>query len=83
MALTELERRFREESACRAYLAALRWPKGFVCPNCRGRQRLAVRRGLWRCEACRPEVSVTVGTVFQDSKLPLTLWFQAIWRITC
>ena len=48
--LMELERRFSDDAACREYLASLRWPKGFVCPGCRGRQGLAIRRGLWRAK---------------------------------
>lgn len=80
--LMELERRFREESACRTYLAALRWPEGFVCPGCGGRKSLEIRRALWRCVDCRREVSVTAGTIFQDSKLPLTVWFRVMWQVT-
>jgi len=41
-----------------------------------------VRRGLWRCRDCHHEVSVTAGTIFQDSHLPLTTWFRAIWQVT-
>lgn len=80
--MLELERRFSDESACRAYLSALRWPNGFVCPGCQGRQSVEIRRALWRCLKCRREVSITAGTAFQDSKLPLTLWFRAIWQVT-
>lgn len=80
--LMDFERRFSDESACRAYLFALRWPQGFVCPICGGCQGLAIRRHLWRCAACRREVSVIAGTIFQDSKLPLTLWFRAMWQVT-
>jgi len=80
--LMELERRFSDETACRAYLFGLRWPDGFVCPACGGRQSLAIRRDLWRCQACRRETSVTAGTIFQDSKLPLTVWFRAMWQVT-
>ena len=43
----------------------MRWPKGFVYPGCRGRQELAIRRGLWRCQACRRETSITTGTIFR------------------
>jgi hypothetical protein len=80
--LMDLERRFREESACQEYLVALRWPEGFVCPRCQSKESITVRRGLWRCVACRREVSVTAGTIFQDSKLPLTVWFRAMWQLT-
>jgi transposase-like protein len=79
--LLELERRFSDEADCRAYLFALRWPQGFVCPACGGRGA-AIRRHLWRCENCRRETSVMAGTIFQDSKLPLTIWFRAMWQVT-
>jgi transposase-like protein len=78
--LLELERRFSDDSACRAYLSALRWPEGFACPACGG-QGLVIRRDLWRCVSCGRETSVSAGTIFQDSKLPLTLWFRAMWHV--
>lgn len=80
--LMELERRFSDEASCRVYLFALRWPDGFVCPGCGGRTALAIRRNLWRCGHCRRETSVMADTIFQDSKLPLTVWFRAMWQVT-
>lgn len=80
--LMELEQRFSDESACRDYLFALRWPEGFVCPRCRGTTAWPTRRGLWICAGCRYQASVTTGTIFQDSKLPLTVWFRAMWHVT-
>jgi transposase-like protein len=80
--LLELERRFRCEDACAEYLAALRWPGGWVCPRCAGTDAWSVRRNRWLCGDCRYEMSVTAGTVFQDSHLPLTIWFRAMWQIT-
>lgn len=80
--LMELERRFNDEDACRAYLFALRWPNGFACPRCGGGETWPMARGLWLCGACRAQVSVTAGTIFQDSKLPLTVWFRAMWQVT-
>ncbi|MGB8367799.1 MAG: IS1595 family transposase [Verrucomicrobiia bacterium] len=79
--LLEMEQRFSDEAACRAYLFALRWPQGFVCPACGGRG-LAIRRDLRRCLRCGRETSVLAGTIFQDSKLPLRLWFRAMWLVT-
>jgi transposase-like protein len=78
----EFERQFGSDKACREYLFTLRWPAGFVCPGCGGRRAWAVRRDLWRCHACRREASVTAGTIFQDSKLPLTTWYRAMWHVT-
>ena len=80
--LPELERRFASEDACRQYLFALRWPDGFACPRCAGNKVWAMRRGLWLCAGCRHQASVTAGTIFQDRRLPLTLWFRAIWHVT-
>lgn len=80
--LLELERRFPTDLACREYLASLRWPEGFLCPRCGGRKAWPTERGLWCCGQCRHHASVTAGTVFQDSHLPLTVWFRAVWQIT-
>jgi len=78
----DLERRFADEAACRKYLFALRWPEGFVCPSCGGKSAWRTARGLWVCAACRRQTSVTTGTIFQDSHLPLTVWFRAMWYVT-
>ena len=80
--LLELERRFSTEAACREYLFQLRWPKGFCCPRCGGRKAWPASDLLWECAACHRQVSVTSGTIFQDSRLPLTLWFRAVWWVT-
>ena len=78
----DLERRFSSDEACRDYLSALRWPEGFRCPRCRSTKAWRMKRGLWLCAACRRQTSVTAGTVFQDLRLPLTLWFRVIWYVT-
>jgi transposase-like protein len=80
--LMELERRFASPESCRAYLAALRWPDGFVCPRCEGRTGWPMKRGLWLCGQCRHQASVMAGTIFQDSHLPLVTWFRAMWYVT-
>ena len=79
--LMELERRFSTDQACREYLFALRWPNGFVCPRCGGHKRWATGRGQWLCGHCRYQASVTAGTIFQDSRLSLALWFRAMWYV--
>src|SRR5260370_13828960 len=76
--LMELERRFSTDEACAEYLAKLRWPEGFRCPHCAADQAWRTARGLWVCRACGRNTSVTAGTVFGDSNLPLRLWFPAI-----
>jgi transposase-like protein len=80
--LLEFERRFATDQACRDFLAKLRWPQGFVCPRCGGRQGWATRRDLVVCGACQYQASVTAGTIFQDTRKPLTLWFRAMWWVT-
>lgn len=80
--MMDLERRFSTDEACRAYLFILRWPDGWACPRCGGRQAWAVRRHRLRCGDCRYETSVLAGTIFQDSHLPLTIWFRAMWQVT-
>lgn len=80
--LLELEQRFNDEAACRAYLFTLRWPQGFICPECRGQKVWPMSGSRWLCAGCRWQVSVTAGTVLQDSKLPLMVWFRAMWQVT-
>ena len=80
--LLELEARFSSEEACRRYLFQLRWPDGFQCPRCGGGKSWPVSDLLWECAGCHRQVSVTAGTIFQDSRLPLALWFRAVWWVT-
>lgn len=75
--------RFTNEEAARQHLESLRWPNGPVCPHCGGTERnsrlqgKAHRPGLWTCGDCRTQFSVTVGTVFERSKIPLHKWVLA------
>jgi transposase-like protein len=80
--MAELEQRFADEGACREYLFRLRWPVGFVCPGCGATEAWTLGKGLWQCRRCRRQVSVTAGTVFDRSHLPLSLWFRVMWQIT-
>jgi transposase-like protein/ribosomal protein L37AE/L43A len=80
--LQEFDERFGTEEACRNYLVKLRWPGGFVCPHCGGTKAWEIRVILWQCCACKKQTSVTAGTVFQDTRTPLRVWFQAMWWLT-
>lgn len=80
--ILELERRFATEEACREYLFQLRWPQGFVCPCCQGGAAWPASRGRLVCRSCRHQTSVIAGTIFQDTRKPLVLWFRAIWCVT-
>lgn len=72
--------RFATEAACREYIAQVRWGGTPLCPRCGGGLR-AVRRGVFQCKKCRHDISVTAGTAFGGSRIPLRLWFQALWLI--
>lgn len=81
--LLELEDRFRTEDACWAYLVRLRWPEGFRCPRCGHRKAWPLQRHrLFECSECAALVSVTAGTIFHGSHLPLRVWFRAGWLVT-
>jgi transposase-like protein len=79
--LLELEKQFASEEACREYIYQLRWPEGFKCPRCAHQKAWAMRRQNWWCSRCKFQVSVTAGTIFQNSRIPLRIWFRAIWHI--
>lgn len=78
----EFEEWFRTEEACRQYLWRLRWPEGFRCPRCQGEQAWAMHRGVTWCRRCNLQTSVIAGTIFQDTRKPLRLWFRAMWSVT-
>ena len=78
----EFEARFSTEEACREYLFRLRWPDGFVCPRCAGQKAWPLRGVLLQCAGCSYQSSVTAGTIFQDTRKPLRLWFRAVWWVT-
>ncbi len=80
--LVELVDRFHDEDRCRRYLEGLRWPGGLECPRCGGKtiSRITTRHQL-DCDSCRYRFSVTAGTIFHDSHLPLWKWFLAVYLI--
>jgi hypothetical protein len=86
LSLVEFLDRYGSEEKCEAALVALRWPKGFVCPRCAGSAHSLTFNGrrLWEClnRHCRYQCSAIAGSVFQDTKLPLTTWFLAMYWMT-
>ena len=70
---------FSSDDDCAAYLEWIRWPNGFVCPVCGGTKCWRTERKLWHCHSCRRQSSVTAGTVFEDTRKPLRLWFHVMW----
>jgi hypothetical protein len=80
--IEEFERRYSTEENCRDYLVRLRWPDGFRCPQCGGTRAVVVRSILCQCCGCRRQTSATAGTIFQDTRKPLVMWFRAMWYVT-
>lgn len=74
---------FPTDQACYEYLCLVRWPNGFVCPNCGGTEAWKMKQHILRCKQCQKKISVTAGTIFQDLRKPLRLMFQAIWYVVC
>ena len=74
---------YSDENKARAHLEALHWPNGPVCPHCRETERVTkvggktARPGVHMCNACRKQFTVTVGTIMEASKIPLTKWLMA------
>jgi transposase-like protein len=78
MNLIKLMDRFGDDDACREYLEHLRWPKGPTCPRCKSDSISTIaERNQYDCNSCRYQFSVTAGTIFHDSHLPLRKWFIA------
>jgi transposase-like protein len=74
---------FADEPACRRYLLRCRWPEGFQCGRCGGKaEPWTTGRGYLHCRQCGSEVSVTAGTIFERTQLPLRIWFAAMWFVT-
>lgn len=77
----EFEQRFASEEACREYIFQLRWPEGFRCPRCNHEKAWLTSRKLYHCGRCGYETSITAGTIFQDTRQPLHVWFRLIWHV--
>src|SRR5208282_3633260 len=79
----EMDQWFRTDATCRDYVRRLRWPNGFVCAECGAAgEPWTMSRDRFRCRACEWETTLTAGTVLQDTRKPLRLWFLAMWFIT-
>ncbi|HUE52643.1 MAG TPA: IS1595 family transposase [Terriglobales bacterium] len=87
--LVSLAQHFSNEDKAREFLEKLRWPDGPVCPHCgevdnayrlepqASKKGKHVRKGVWKCGGCRSQFTVTVGTIFADSHIPLSKWLLA------
>lgn len=80
--LIEAIRYFSDPDVCTEFVASLRWPNGPVCPRCEGTEHSYLKtRRLWKCKACKYQFSVKVGSIFEDSPIPLDKWLASIWMI--
>jgi transposase-like protein len=83
LSLTAFLERYGTEAKCETAVRAWRWPDGFVCPQCGGREHAIVgARRLYHCHGCRKQTSLKANTIFQRTLLPLTTWFQAMYLLT-
>lgn len=93
LTLDEIQQRFGTDEKTRQYLEEIRWPNGVVCPHCKNadeariweikpNESKKIRAGLRQCAACKKQFTVTVGTIFEDSHIPLRKWLVA-WYLLC
>ena len=85
MSLPEFLRSFGTEAYCAQAVMAARWPNGFECPKCGEEAHCVIGvnfRPLFQCNECHRQTSVTAGTLFAGTKLPLTTWFLAIYLLS-
>lgn len=85
--LVTLAQQYSDDGEARKLLESLRWPDGVVCPHCEFNEvykitpkpdsRRPARKGLYKCAACRKQFTVTVGTIFEDSHIPIGKWLMA------
>ncbi len=83
LSLNEFLSQYGSEEQCFDALYAWRWPNGFRCPVCgHDRHCQLTSRKLQQCNRCHHQTSLTAGTIFESTKLPLTIWFQGLYLIT-
>ena len=81
--IREFFQMFPNNQACFDYLVRLRWPEGFVCPECNKQSEpWSASKNRLVCQRCKHKVVVTAGTLFEKTRTPLTTWFDAAWHVT-
>lgn len=86
-----LAKNYSDEDKARELLERMRWPNGVICPHCqcddvykltpKANSKAAVRKGVYCCAACRKQFTVTVGTVFEGSHIPISKWVMAMFLV--
>ena len=83
MSLNQFLTKYGTEQQCEAALENVRWPQGFRCPKCSSKEHYSYRRQcgvkIFQCRSCRSQTTLMEGTIFHSTKLPLILWFQAMY----
>ena len=73
---------FSDPDVALNFVANLRWPDGVTCPRCDAREVSFLKtRRLWKCKGCKKQFSAKVGTIFEDSPIPLEKWLPAMWML--
>ncbi len=73
---------FADVDVATQFVASLRWPHGVRCPHCENKDcPYVASRRIWQCKACRKQFSVKVGSIFEDSPIPLSKWLPAMWML--
>lgn len=82
MSLMEFEKAFGTEEKCAGYVMRKRWKDGFICPKCQNCKYYYIQtRMLFECQSCKTQTSLTAGSLFHKSKLPLKIWFWAMYLV--
>jgi len=80
--LMEAIRYFSDPMVCLEFVSKAKWPDGPECPRCQGKKLSFLRtRLMWTCLGCRKQFSVKIGTIFEDSPIPLDKWICAMWML--
>lgn len=77
--LHDFTEQFGTEKQCLDYLYSLRWPDGYRCPRCYHNEVWQIKEWKYKCRKCGYQATVLAGTLFQDTHLPISTWFKAIW----
>src|ERR1700722_2904704 len=94
--LSKLAVEYSDENEARKYLESILWPNGAICPHCQSKEHYVLkpsaeprqrgkrpaRHGLYKCKDCSRQFTVTVGTIFADSKIPLHKWLMAFFLLS-
>lgn len=80
--LEQFQEKFGTEKQCLDYLTSLRWPDGYRCPKCHHNEAWQVSDRKYKCKNCHYQATVTSGTLFHDSHIPLVDWLKAAWYLT-